>query len=178
MINLLPQSEKGELLHGRWLRLGIILCCLLLTLEVVGVVFLTPAYYALYLSTNDLTQSLAQLQALAPKNAKGAEESLATIKKAMALLEPSSGIVDVPPSFLLQEITKQKPEGVDLFAFSYVRTANAASIQLSGVAATQEDLLAFRRNVQANPRVQDLKYGSSFIIRKSDIDFTATVTFK
>lgn len=178
MINLLPQSEKKELLREYWMRFGIIVLCLFLALEVLGMVLFVPAYYALYLNTRDLAQSLMELRALTPEGAKEAQQSLAAIKKEITLLKLSDGIIDVPPSVLLDEIALQKPQGIELSAFSYVRTANTASIQLSGTARTQEDLLAFRRNVKTNPRVLDFKYASNFITQKTDINFSATVTFK
>lgn len=178
MINLLPRQEKQKLLHERWVRLGIILCWSVLVLEVFGMVFFVPAYYTLYLNTRDLARNLAQLRALTPNGAKGTQQDLALAKKEIAVLKVSSSIVNVQPSALLQEVILQKPEGIDFSSFAYVRTADTASIQLSGTALTQEDLLAFRRNVKVNPRVIDFKYGSSFITQKTDISFTTTITFQ
>ena len=178
MINLLPQPEKKELLRERWLRFVVVVLWSILMLELLSVVLFTPAYYALYLSTSGLARSLSEIQALMPKSADEANSGLTVIEKEIAILSTSSGIVDVPPSLLLQEIILQKPPSIDLYTFAYVRMTDTASIQLSGTAPTQEDLLAFRRNVKTNPRVLDFKYGGSFVTQKTNIDFTTTIIFK
>ncbi|OGZ06896.1 MAG: hypothetical protein A2942_00370 [Candidatus Lloydbacteria bacterium RIFCSPLOWO2_01_FULL_50_20] len=178
MVNLLSPSEKKELLREHWLRFGIIVLCALFLLEILSVVYFTPAYYTLYLSTKGLEQNLSDLRSITPEGAKEAEADLALIKQQMALLKITEGVVDVPPSVLLQEIILQKPLGIDIASFSYVRTASAVNMQISGVALTQEDIFAFRRNVKANPRVLDFKYGGNYVTLKNDISFTATITFK
>lgn len=177
MINFLPPAEKKALIHEYWMRFGIIVLCAIFVLELFTLVSFIPSYYVLYLSTRDLAQNLAQLQALTPEGAKEALQNLAMIKKEIALLKLSDGIVDVPPSLLLQEVASQKPQGIELSAFAYTRTANTVTMQISGTALTQEALLAFRRSAKTNPRVLDFKYGSSFITQKTNIDFTAVITF-
>lgn len=178
MINLLPQPEKKELLRERWLRFVIVVLWSVLVLELLSVVLFTPAYYALYLSTSDLSRNLSERRALIPKDTEGAGSGLTVINKEIAILKISPRIVDVPPSLLLQEVILQKPVGIDLYTFAYVRTADTVSIQFSGTAPTQEDLLAFRRNVKMNPRVLDFKYGGSFVTKKTNIDFTTMITFQ
>ncbi len=178
MINLLPPAEKKELLREYWLRLGIIILCCVFVLELLTVVLFTPAYYALYINTKDLAETLQAKQVLAPKGASEAQKSLLIIKGEIDILHTSTTTIDQEPSTLLGEIVAQKPQGIDISAFTYNRTANTISMQFSGTAQTQEDLLLFRRNVKTNPRVLDFKYGSSFITQKSNIDFTATITFQ
>ena len=178
MINLLPPSEKKKLLREYWMRFGIIVLWAVFALEVFAVAVLTPSYYTLYLNTRGLAQSLAELRALTPEGAKEALQNLAAIQQQMALLKISDGTIDAPPSLLIGEIIQQKPQGVELFGLSYARTAKGANIQVSGTAQTQEAILAFRRNVKTNPRVSEFKYGSSFITKKTDIDFTASITFQ
>lgn len=178
MINLLPLSEKKKLLREHQLRLGIVVLSFLFALELFGFFVFIPAYYALYLNGNDLARTLSEKQALTPKEAREAPQMLAMIKKEIAVLYPSTNITDTPPSLLLREILASKPEGIWFNAFAYTRASDAVSMNFSGIARTQDDLLAFRRDVKANPRVLDFKYASSFIIKKSDIDFSATITFR
>lgn len=178
MINLLPHDEKKKLLHEYRLRLFIVLLCAFFALEMLGLLLFTPAYYTIYLSVRDLRQSLLEKRALAPKVDDEAQMSLAKVKKEIAQLKPSADIVDVPPSLLLEELILQKPSGIVLNALAYARTVDGVSIQFSGTALLQEDLLLFRRNVKMDPRVVDFKYGSSFITKKTNIDFSAAVTLK
>ncbi|HEY9585847.1 MAG TPA: hypothetical protein VJJ02_04645 [Candidatus Paceibacterota bacterium] len=178
MINLLPEDEKKKLTRERRVRLGVVMLWCVFALEMLTLLFFTPAYYVLYLNTEDLTQAISERRALTPKGTNEAQASLAKIKKEMALLQPSSGIADVLPSVLFGEVVAQKPQGVTLNVLTYTRATEDVTIQLSGIALVQEDLLAFRRNVKTNPRVVDFKYGSSFITKKTDIDFNAVITFR
>lgn len=178
MINLLPQKEKSELQHERRLRLGVALSAGVLLLEVLSVVLFTPAFYALYTSTADVAQSLAERRALVPVGTVEAQQGLAAIKSEIALLAQGTTIIDIPPSALLESVIAQKPTGIELKTLSYGRGANTVTLQLSGNALTQEDLLNFRRNVKTDSRVVDFKYGSSFITQKTDINFSATITLQ
>jgi hypothetical protein len=178
MINLLPPEEKKKLLREYWMRFGVIVLWAIFALEVFTVAVLTPSYYSLYLNTRGLAQSLAERRALTPEGAKEALENLAAIKQQMALLKVSDATIDAPPSLVLGEIIEQKPQGIEIFGFTYSRTAKSAIVQVSGTAQTQEAMLAFRRNVKTNPRVSDFKYGSNFITQKTNIDFTASINFQ
>jgi hypothetical protein len=178
MINLLPQKEKKEFQSEYWLRFGIVISAGVLVLEALSTVLFTPAFYALYTSTSDVAQSLAERRALIPVGTVEAEQGLAMIRGEMALLAPGTTIIDIPPSSLLESVIAQKPMGIELNTLSYGRGANTVTLQLSGDALTQEDLLHFRRNVKTDPRVVDFKYGSSFITQKTDINFSATITLQ
>ena len=178
MINLLPSSEKKKLQKEYLLRLSVALLVLALVLEVLALVLFVPTYYTLLISTNDLRRTIAERAALMPQEDKNIERELSLVKKEIALLKPGSTIIDVPPSALIGEIVQQKPQGITLSAISYVRGPDSVTLQFSGRALAQEDLLVFRRSVQANPRVLDFKYGSSFVTKKTDIDFTTTITFR
>lgn len=178
MINLLSQDEKKKLRREYYLRFGIIALCAFFVLEMLSLLLFTPAYYTLYLSTKDLSEGLLEKRALAPMESDEAQKNLTKIKKEIAQLQPSLGIVDVPLSVLFAEIVAQKPGGIELNMFAYIRSGNSVSMQVSGVAQTQEDLIAFRRDIKTNPRILDFKYGSSFITKKSNIDFNAVSTFK
>lgn len=178
MINLLPQKEKNELQREHRLRLAVVFCAGVFMLELLSVVLFTPAFYALYTSTADVAQSLADRRALVPIGTVEAQQGLAAVSGEIALLASGSTIIDAPPSSLLADVIAQKPMGIELRTLSYGRGANTVTLQLSGTALTQEDLLAFRRNVKTDPRVTDFKYGSSFITQKTDINFSATITLQ
>ncbi|MDO8520537.1 MAG: hypothetical protein Q7S52_00280 [bacterium] len=177
MINLLPPAEKKQLRREYWFRLGVVVLVAVFLLEVFGLLAFVPAYYALTSSTGDLAKSISERKALTPEDNAEVGRDLASIKKEIGILALAETAIDTPPSTLLEEIIPQRPQGIEFSAFAYVRADNP-TIQLSGIAATQEDLLAFRRNMQANVHVSDFKYGSSFITQKADIHFSATINFK
>ncbi|OGZ08745.1 MAG: hypothetical protein A3D65_04035 [Candidatus Lloydbacteria bacterium RIFCSPHIGHO2_02_FULL_50_13] len=177
MINLLPQAEKKQLRREYWLRLAIVVLAIVFMLEMFPLLLFVPTYYALFTSTRDLADSITERKALTPTDDAELERSLASVKREIGLLAFTSGVQDVPPSVLIEEIVLQKPQGIELTAFAYQK-GESATLQVSGVALTQEDLLAFRRNIQANQRVLEFKYGSSFITQKANIPFSAAISFK
>jgi hypothetical protein len=178
MINLLPAAEKKKLRKEYLFRLGIVVLVGIFLLEILSVVLFVPAYYALHLSTGDLSRILLEKKAQQPEGADQVGQDLAAIKKNVDLLKESGTVADVPPSVLLGEIIAQKPLGITLSLLSYTRAGAGANLQFSGNALTQDDLLAFRRNVNTNPRKPDFKYGSSFITQKSNIDFSTSIVLK
>ncbi len=178
MINLLPEVEKTKLRREYWLRFGVIVFAIVLALEAFSFLLFVPTYFALHTSAKDLSENIEKRKALTPEDGPEIERALASVKKELGALQLSEGIIDVPPSALLVEILSHKPDGIEFSAIAYVRGADAPTLQISGTAATQDDLLAFRRNAQANPRILDFKYGSSFITQKSNIPYSAAITFK
>lgn len=177
MINLLPQAEKKQLRREYWLRFGVVVLAAVFILELFALLVFVPSYYALLTSTRDLADNIRERRALTPEDDVNIGRDLALLKSELARLELSQAAIDIPPSALLKEIVLQKPKGIEFSAFAYIR-APSPIIQFSGIAATQEDLLAFRRSAQANPHVLEFKYGSSFITQKANIPFSATVNFK
>ncbi|MDP2630795.1 MAG: hypothetical protein Q8P56_05320, partial [Candidatus Uhrbacteria bacterium] len=170
-------EEKKKLHQEYWLRLGIVAFEIVFVLEMLALFVFVPTYYALHTSTRDLMQNIVERKALTPSDDADIARDLASVKREIGLLALTADVEDTLPSVLLQEIVSQKPHGIEFTAFAYQRGASPL-LQISGNALTQEDLLAFRRNVQVNPRVLDFKYGSSFITQKSDIPFSATINFK
>ncbi|OGZ04905.1 MAG: hypothetical protein A3C93_03860 [Candidatus Lloydbacteria bacterium RIFCSPHIGHO2_02_FULL_54_17] len=178
MINLLPQEEKDRLHREYLLRFGTVVLVSICVLEVFAFMLFLPTYYALYTSTRDLSLNILERKNLTPEEDATIGRDLTKIKAEIALLRPTESVVDSPPSSLIEEIVRAKSYGIAISAFAYVRGESKPSLQLTGVAETQDDLLAFRRNVQANPRVLDFKYANSFITQKADIPFSATINFK
>lgn len=177
-INLLPQEAQRRLRREFWLRFSAVVLVGILLLELFAVALFTPTYYALHVSTRDLAKSIEERKKLVPAEDASVASDLAAIKKEIAQLKPTDTTADLPPSVLLDGVVREKPPGIAISALAYVRGEKSPSLQLSGIAETQEDLLAFRRIAQANPQVLDFKYSTSFITTKADIPFSATITFK
>jgi hypothetical protein len=179
MINLLPQFEKKKLRNEYRLRAAAIVLCGILLIEIVAAASLAPSYYRIDAMGKSLTADLAAKKTQTPLGDDGAQKKIALIQAEVKLLNPSLGPGDKLPSEILEEILEQKPSGIVVNSFSYARSgAAAAAAQLAGVAETREDLLAFQRMLKENSHFGDIKYGQSFITRRTDIDFQLTVTIK
>lgn len=177
MINLLPQLEKKKILGAYRLRLGVIILCGIFVLFVFAAALLAPSYLLVTANTKNLAIELDAKKANAPTGEDGAQGELARIKEEIARLKiPESS--ELTASLLLGLILAQKPLGIDISSYAYANSDPTIAVQLSGVAATREDLLAFQRNLQTDPRFADVKYAQSFIIQKTDISFQLTITIK
>lgn len=179
MVNLLPQSEKKKLLKMYRLRIGALILVALFVIEVLTMALFLPAFYVLDSVTKNLADELEQKRHMIPEGESSAQQELAAIKKEIAILKPSTETIDVLPSVILTEILTQKPDGISISTVSYARNLKNAAVQMSGHARASEDMLLFQKNLKQNPRVASTQYANnSFIIKKTDIDFTITVTLK
>lgn len=179
MINLLPQAEKKKLLKIYGLRIGVIVLAMMLVMEVLAAALFFPAYYVIGSVTANLADDLEQKKHMTPEGEGAAQQELALIKKDIAILKPNTDAIDTPPSVIFTEIFAQKPDGVSVGTISYARNAKNAALQINGHAQTSEDMLLFQKNLKENPRVASTQYASNnFIIKKTDIDFTMTITLK
>lgn len=179
MINLLPRSEKKKLLKMYALRIGVVVLVATLVLEVLAAGLFFPSFYVLDLTTTNLTDELDQKKRATPEGETAAQQELATIMKEVAILKPSTSSIDAPPSTVFNEIFVQKPDGISINTVSYARSLNTAVVQIGGHAGTSEDMLLFQKNLKDNPRVASTQYASNnFIIKKTAIDFTMTITLK
>ncbi len=179
MINLLPQSEKKKLRKEFYQRYAVIMLMAILICEGSLFVSLIPSYLILNTSISDLTQKLDQKKKETLPGDGEAQSQLNAIKSEIALLRQGGTIAETPPSELLTSILAQKPDGVSVLRYSYLRTPTATSIQLSGVGSTRESLLLFQKllsNKETNPHIADAKYPQSFLLKKNDIDYVLTIT--
>lgn len=159
------------------MRLLVVLLAVVLVVEVLAMLFFSPSYYVISMSTSALSQELEQKKKLSPVTNEETSIQLARIKKELALLAPSTGKNQILPSELLSRILANKPRGVELNAFAYSRTKESIGLQVSGVSTTREDLLLFKRTLRADPNIADVKDGSG-ISKQADIDFVITIIMK
>ncbi len=177
MINLLPTSEKKKILGTYRMRLGVIILCMSFALLLFAVVSLAPSYIYVDSKIKSLAVELAEKKQATPVGGENAQQELTRIKEEIARLKlPPEN--EIAPSTLLTLVLAQKPVGIDVTSMAYADSNKIVTVQLSGMAATREDLLAFQRNLKSDTRFTDTKYAQSFIIQKTDIAFQLTITLK
>lgn len=178
MINLLPQFEKKKLMNEFRLRFGVAVLCALLMLQVLLFVLFTPSYLSMSITTTNLEADLTEKKTAVLPEGNDIQKGLNAIKGEIALLKPVVSNLSIPPSQLMVELFSPKPVGVGVSSFSYGRSGTVVSMQLNGIATTREDLLLYQRLLKENPHFSDARYAQSFITKKTDIDFSLTVTLK
>jgi Tfp pilus assembly protein PilN len=178
MINLLPTQAKRKLTKEYQLRFLVLFLWGVFALEILTAAFFMPTYYTLGASTANLSRELEQQKKFPPIGGADTERRLSAIESEVALLKLGSTTLDVAPSVLLDMILTAKPRGIEFNSLSYERAVDGARVALSGVAETRENLIEFQNNLRQNPKVGSIKYGDSFITKKTDINFAVTISFK
>ena len=179
MINLLPPAEKNKLLKIYRLRIGVLVILSMLVMEMLAALVFLPPFYVLDSVTANLADDLAQKRRITPEGETTAQQELAAIKKEIAILKPGTGTIDTPPSVIFTEIFSQKPNGISINTINYARSSKNAAVQISGHAQASEDMLTFQKNLKENPRIASTQYANNnFIIQKTDVDFTMTISLK
>ena len=178
MINLLPPGAKKRLTKDFRIRVSIVSFWVVFLFEILTLIFFVPSYYVLSLSTKKLTNELAQRELFIPGEKNDTAIELTAIKKELALLKPTGGEGDNTPTRLLDEILLSKPRGIEINSFSYENVKNKIDIQLLGVASTREDLLGFRKLLSAKTDIAEVKFGSGFITKTTDIEYAMVISFK
>lgn len=178
MINLLPPFEKKKLQKEFRMRYGIVLLLALLALEIVSFILFIPSYLIVQGSTTSLNTELAEKQGTQALSGDTTQGDLNTIKAEIALLK-GKGVNNTPPSQLMTILLSQKPAGISISHFAYVRTDIGTSVQINGNALSPNDLILFRKLLKDDKdHIKEAKYAQSFINKKADIDFLLTVDFK
>jgi hypothetical protein len=179
MINLISPKAKKKLLNEYRMRLGVIVLCALFLLELFTAMVFSPTIFSLRLTEASLRADLETTRSRLPENTSDIEAEVASIKNEIALLRPKLSATSTPaiPSELLSHILENKPKGIAVSAVAFQKDKDTISIQLSGVANTREDILAFKNALSKNPRFV-LGKTNDYIIKKTDISFTVTLTIK
>ncbi len=164
MINLLPRAEKKKLMKEFRLRYAALVLGAIFALQVLTFALFVPSYYAITNTTKSLAVDLANKKTLASPGGDEAQKGLNILKSEIALLKPDATNVGLPPSQLMTELLSQKPSGISISAFAYGRPSpTSVALQLSGMAATREDLLLFQKLLKDNPHFSEIHYAQSFI---------------
>ena len=125
-----------------------------------------------------MSSELAVMKSTTPPGGEATQNDLNTIQGEITLLK-STGTGETSPSQLLSMLLGQKPAGIVISHFTYARTPQGISAQISGNAALPGDLILFKKLIKDDKEhIKKAEYAQSFINKKADIDFLLTVEFK
>lgn len=160
------------------MRLGVIVMCALLFLEFFAGLVFAPTIFSLRRSEASLERDLASATARLPENSEEIEAEVSSLKGEIALLRPKNATsTSVLPSDLISRVLESKPRGISVEAIAFQKDKETMSVQLSGIARTREDILAFKNALGKDPQFI-LGKTNDYIIKKTDISFTITLTIK
>jgi Tfp pilus assembly protein PilN len=175
--NLLPRHRIRSSHRNYFIRLGVItVSCGILVIVVHGI-FLIPAYIYLVQRTGAESSQLLHLKdSLSSTGAQSVQNQLDTLQGEATYLQGLGTAPSVSTS--IQSVLGVSRPGVRLSGFVYTapRNGTAGTLEVSGIAATREQLRSFTQTLGALPFVTGTDLPISVYAQESKIPFTITLT--
>jgi hypothetical protein len=177
-MNLLPEEKKKEFAKEYNLKYFSVLFYLLAFAFLIAGSSVFPDYVMSRIdmidyqnrnnsiSSSETASTTAKIQA----DFKDFEEKINFLAEA---LEDS-----VSPSLVLSNVIGEKTSGISLESFSYYSETGGKKIVISGVAGTRDSLLLYKRKLEANLLFESVELPVSNFTKRTDIEFTTTLTIK
>lgn len=172
MINLIPNEEKKKMAHSFYYRF------LLLLLIMSGVVFsfailaMIPSYILSEAKEKFVLEKL-EMQQAEPVPVLDQETSTAIedLDKKLTTVESLQKDRFVVSEKVIDAILASKIAEVKITDISYENITTGKRIGISGVASSREDLLLFRKSLEANPMFKSIDLPITNFVKGSNIQF-------
>ena len=166
-LDLLPQEKKKQLKRKKIFRLILREEALYLLPILMFIVILGDIYYVLNLQRNSsVAASSLDMSQSKYQELSGYENTFAKVNVSVAAL---SKIQDLHLHWLnvLRQLSSAAPDGVTISDFS----TKDYQVFLVGKAATRDDLLNFKSNLEGSTCFQNVNVPLSNLVVKDDVDF-------
>jgi Tfp pilus assembly protein PilN len=171
MINLLPPVGKKDLLVRKKLKLVLIF-------EIGLTVFLLSALLCLFSITFYLKGEIdSQKSAILERKETVDTAAVSDLQKTIKDLNRTIGDVaafyknQVSPTLILQRVSVKLPQGGYLTNFSLHEELGRAKINLSGFINNREELLEFKKSLEAEKTFKAINFPPSNWVLPTNIDF-------
>ncbi|MES2214061.1 MAG: PilN domain-containing protein [Patescibacteria group bacterium] len=156
-------------------RRMVIVLFLFCTIVLVGILELFPSYMLSFSRKNIAAARIEQLKR-SPSSEDGRvlEKWLSLTNKKLVVLSPDMGS-DLPYE-IFQKIIKVKPAGISLFSLRWTKSAEGATITLSGTARDRQTLLAFQDSLNASKAFSKAVLPISSFAKDKDLQFEVSVS--
>lgn len=163
VLNLLSPSQK-EALRMR------VVYAMLERLMITLVFFTLLSGGLLILAKMQLSKNLAEIESrqILTSEYVTVNDDVKALEQQIARVETLQRMA-ISPSALLQDIAGRTPEGIAIASLGF--DLAAAKLDLTGIAAKREDLLAYEEAMRASPFVKQLDSPISNLLRKTDANF-------
>jgi len=179
MNSLLPQQYRAAFRREKILRLLFVWMLLCVIVFVAGIVCMTPSYFALVLSRDDVLRRLqVEEEALRRREVASVESTINAINEKLFLFGKNKAR-RFPFSNLLVGITNQAPAGIKITSIELRRGQNATYVlALQGIASTRENLLTYTDRLRAAEEVASLSAPLSNLLAETNVSFAMEAAIK
>ncbi|MDE2213160.1 MAG: hypothetical protein KGJ34_01335 [Patescibacteria group bacterium] len=181
MVNLLPSGAREHITLEYRLRLTSVALFTLAFALIVGAALLLPSYFLAWVTRTSLDdQSAITQETLSqPTLAKASQDEKATASIFSSVRQQ----LDYPePTVILSDLFSNTSRGISVRYLNYGPVALTGStamltINISGVADTRDDLLAFKDELTNAPGVSAVNLPIDSLAASQNIDFALTVSW-
>jgi hypothetical protein len=177
LTNLLPSETLKAFRRSYFLRLGTIALLLLTALAVIHALLMLPSYLYARAEVNAETTQLNRLtNSLATSEEQTAQNELNDLQSEATYLSQLSG--KPTASAVIQALLAVQASGISISGFSFAAPIPPATgtMQISGIAATREDLRSYDQALSSLPFVTSANLPISDYASDDNIPFTITLT--
>jgi len=175
MFNLLPTSLKAIIKKEYKLRKAVVILAFVVFIEVTIIIFVFPSWLVTYNNENEVKDEYESLKSeIIDVNVSPAIESIKAINSKLNILNSNLEYPKVIPYVDL--LLSKKPKSISLNQFTYSGTgANTAEINIGGVSATREALVAFVKALEEAKSFKEVNLPISNLAKEKNIIFTMTL---
>lgn len=176
MINILPSVLRDEVRSDYRVRFWAVSCFMGAGVLMVTAGFLVPTYYRAF-STQEgflIQASVADASISHPGLAAASQSENHTAGLYTAL---QSQLSSARPSTVVDALLPARNPTILLRQIECAIAAKTATVRLSGVAATRDDLLAFKQRLEQVPGVQYVELPPASLAMASNAPFLIQVTY-
>lgn len=172
MSNLLPQEEKNVLEREYKLKLAITANTLFLIIMVVVLVFIGVFIFLLKSEVRNLEENIELVSLNEEERAN--KQIVEVVNERLRIVNLDTHFLT--PTDVIDLVLRNKNLGITITSFDFQSSLNSGSLQISGIAATREDLIAFFENLENENIVQTVDSPISNLSKSNNISFNADMT--
>ena|SRR6185295_9724789 len=171
MFNLIPDSLKEKVISEYKLRRLTLVIIFLMFIQISFIILIFPSWVASYYKEQEIMSQVNELNQL--QSSKDSNSLVSIIRSTNAKLNILNTVLAYPAVLpLLNTVLDSKPSTVYINKFSYTSNSLFATINVGGISATREGLVAFVKNLQKTNMFKTVNLPVSNLAKDKNIDFS------
>ena len=172
MLHLLTEPQKNRVLKEYRMRLGVVICWLIVFISLTGIALLLPSYLTA-MGKVSVVKSDNQYKedSIKSLNSQNFSDKIKKVDFNLTALKSSINILS--PREAYNKIINSLPAGVSLDRYTYnLVDSNSASISVEGVAGDRDKLVELQNGLKLNPEFSGVEIPIINFTKKKDLSFS------
>lgn len=171
MFKLLTEEGREKVMNEYATRRTIVMLLSLILVLVIGIIGLLPSYI---LSNIRQKEAVERVRILSSSNLGGKDgvELKAWLEETNHRLKALTPSLDKDrPSIFVNQVLENKPEGVSINGFSWLRVKDKITFSVNGVAKDRQKLVTFENGISSSGHFSNVTLPISDLAKDKDIAF-------